>query len=105
MKKDYTEEIMTIICESGVCRSSAMEAIAKAKEFDFDGANELLEEAEKCILGAHRVQTELIQQEAGGLEVPINLLMVHCQDHLMTSMLCKDMAREFVELYKKLDEK
>ena len=32
----------------------------------------------------------------------ISLLMVHAQDHLMTSLLCIDLAQEFVDVYKKI---
>ena len=31
------------------------------------------------------------------------LLMVHAQDHLMDAMVIRDMAAEFVELYKKVN--
>ena len=31
--------------------------------------------------------------------------MVHGQDHLMTSMAFTDLAKEFVEVYKRMNEK
>ena len=41
--------------------------------------------------------------KAGDIEkAPLSLLMVHAQDHLMTSLLCIDLAQEFVDVYKKI---
>ena len=97
--------IMTLIVDSGSARSYSMEAIALAKEGKFIDAEEALKEASDSLLEAHHIQTELIQKEAGGDKTPLSLLMVHAQDHLMTSMVVKDMAREFLDLYKKIDDK
>jgi PTS system cellobiose-specific IIA component len=36
-----------------------------------------------------------------GEKVDIPLLLIHAQDHLMTSMTTKDLAIEIVELHKK----
>jgi PTS system cellobiose-specific IIA component len=94
--------IMNIVVDSGSCRSFAMEAIAMAKEGNFEEAEKNIEEAEKEILKAHHSQTDLIQKEAAGEATEISLLLVHSQDHLMTAMLCKDLAKEFIELYRKI---
>ena len=51
---------------------------------------------------SHHVQTDLIQSEIQGEHIQVMLLMVHAQDHLMDAMVIRDMAAEFVELYKKL---
>jgi len=93
---------MEIIVNSGSCRSFSMEAIKYAKDGAFEQADEALKQAGEDILKAHHVQTDLIQKEAGGEKQELSMLMIHCQDQLMTSMLCKDLAAEFVDLYKKL---
>lgn len=94
-----------IILYAGNARSSAMEAIAFAKEGKFTEAKEKLEDAKKEINEAHHFQTELIQAEARGEGVDMNVILVHSQDHLMTAMVVKDMAIEFVDLYEKLADK
>lgn len=94
--------IMNIVVDSGSGRSYAMEAIAYAKENDFENADKAMESASAEILKAHHSQTELIQKEAGGEKTDISLLLIHSQDHLMTAMLCKDLAKEFIDLYKKI---
>lgn len=79
-----------------------MEAISFAKKGDFDKARAKLDQAGEEIIKAHRIQTTLIQQEAGGNSQPLTLLMVHAQDHLMNAISIKDLAVEFVDLYEEI---
>ena len=58
--------------------------------------------AKEAVNEAHHSQTEMIQAEIRGEKAPLSLLMVHAQDHLMTSLLCIDLAQEFVDVYKKI---
>ncbi|TDQ37690.1 PTS system cellobiose-specific IIA component [Aureibacillus halotolerans] len=96
------EKIMTLIANSGDARSKAMEAIKVSKENDFENANSLLEVASTELINAHRVQTQLIQEEAAGNKQDITLLMIHAQDHLMNSMTVKELAVELVSLHKRI---
>ncbi|KYH28323.1 MULTISPECIES: PTS lactose/cellobiose transporter subunit IIA [Clostridium] len=91
-----------LILFSGNGRSSAMEAIQEAKQGNFERAEELLKQATEELGKAHNFQTQLIQAEADGKSNPVNILLVHAQDHLMTAMTVRDLAAEIVELYKKL---
>lgn len=99
------EIIMNLIIHSGEARSYAMEAMQLAKTGNFDEAKELAEKAAKQLGEAHHSQTTLIQQEAGGDKVEVSLLLVHAQDHLMTSMVVKDLALEIIDLHEKLAQK
>ena len=40
--------------------------------------------------------------EADGEEFKIGLLMVHAQDHLMTSILARELVEEMIDLHKKI---
>jgi PTS system cellobiose-specific IIA component len=95
------EKIMSLIIHSGEARSYAMEAIAAAKEGNLEGAKELIVKADEELGEAHNTQTSLIQAEAGGEKIEMTLLMVHAQDHFMTSMTLKDLAKEIIEIYAK----
>ena len=95
--------IMDLIVDAGSARSYAMEAIRLAKDGSLDAAETALQNAEAEMSKAHHAQTDLIQNEAKGAHTEINLFMVHAQDHIMTAILAKDLAREFVELYKKIN--
>ncbi|MGV3240694.1 PTS lactose/cellobiose transporter subunit IIA [Streptococcus hyovaginalis] len=44
----------------------------------------------------------MIQGEARGEKFESRLLLIHAQDHLMNAMTVVDMAKEFIELHKKL---
>ena len=100
MNMDLEEIAMTIVGNSGEARSLAYEALSEAKNGNFEAAEELLKEAREKSLKAHEMQTELICNEADGNKVEINLLMVHAQDHLMTSILARELVEEMIEMYK-----
>jgi PTS system cellobiose-specific IIA component len=93
---------MELIVSAGSARSYAMESIYLAKEGKFDEADEALANADEALVAAHHVQTDLLQRTAKGEKIETSLIMVHAQDHLMTGILAKDMAREIVELHRQL---
>lgn len=97
--------IMNLIVHSGEVRSYSMEAIQCAKKGNIDAARELMENAEKELSQAHNVQTALIQKEASGEKTEVSLLMVHAQDHLMTSMTLKSLAMEIIDIHEVLHKK
>lgn len=102
--KDSLEVAMTLIMYGGEAKSCAIEAIAAAKKQDFDRAQERLSQAQKALLQAHHAQAEMLSKEAQGEETELSLFMVHGQDHLMTSIAFVDLAKEIVDLHKKIDE-
>jgi PTS system cellobiose-specific IIA component len=93
------EIVFQVILHGGNGRSSAMEAIAAAKQRDFLEAHAKLNEASNALNEAHHIQTSLIQGEIRGEKTEVSLLMIHAQDHLMNAITVKDLAAEFVELY------
>ena len=97
--------IMNLIIHSGEARSFSMEAMKLAKEGQIDVARDLIERASEELSNAHASQTQLIQGEAGGNKTEVSLLLVHAQDHLMTSMTLKDLAQEIIDIHEKLQEK
>lgn len=98
--EDINSIAFELILYAGNGRSSAMEAIQEAKKGNFKRAEELIKEATQELGKAHGFQTKLIQAEAGGESNPVNILLIHAQDHLMTAMTVRDLATEIVELYK-----
>lgn len=89
----------------GDAKSNAMEAIQAVKLGNFELAKTKINEAEASLAKAHHAQTEMLIKEAQGNQIAVTLLMVHGQDHLMTSMGFTDLAKEIIEVYKKIDEK
>jgi len=102
MNNELEMVIMNLIVDAGSARSYAMEAVTHAKEGNIEEAEASLNEADAELAKAHLTQTDMIQNEAKGGHTEINLFMVHAQDHIMTAMLARDLAREFVDLYRKI---
>jgi cellobiose PTS system EIIA component len=101
---DVERLTMQLIMYGGTARSKAMEAIASAKEGNISEARSKLVESAAALNEAHTAQAELIETEAEGKAVPLSLLLVHAQDHLMNAITVKDMATEFVDLYERLSK-
>lgn len=102
MNEQNLEAIMGLIIHGGDAKSSAMEALQAAKEGDFAGADEKIKQAEAALNEAHHSQTGLLTQEAQGNHMEVTLLTVHSQDHLMTSIAFTDLAKEIIDVYKKI---
>lgn len=104
-KLDLEMIAMTLIGRAGESKSLAYQALTAAKEGKFEEAEEFMKKASDEMIKAHEIQTDLIVKEAGGEKLEVGLIMVHSQDHLMGAILFKDLVREFIDLYKKLNEK
>lgn len=99
---DLEEAVMGIIVNAGQARSLCYEALRSAKLGEFTQAATLLDEADVYAKQAHLVQTQLIEADEGEGKTPMTLVMVHAQDHLMTSMLAKELVLELIDLHKKI---
>ncbi|ELY5145311.1 PTS lactose/cellobiose transporter subunit IIA [Vibrio vulnificus] len=94
--------VMEIICNAGEARSLCFEALKLSRQKEFVLADEKLAQAKECLNKSHLVQTQLIEEDQGEGKVPMTLVMVHAQDHLMTTILAYELAVEMVELHKQL---
>ncbi|OUP09528.1 PTS lactose/cellobiose transporter subunit IIA [Collinsella sp. An2] len=89
-----------IIASAGQARSLAFESLKAARAGDFETAERLLSESRSAALEAHHQQTNLLSKEAAGEHTPVDVMLVHAQDHLMTAMLAQELIGELVNLYK-----
>jgi PTS system cellobiose-specific IIA component len=89
-----------IIAHAGDARSYAFGALAAAKAGNFEEAEALLKQSNDAAVEAHHMQTELLINEANGDKTPVDVLLVHAQDHLMTSMLAVELIKELITIYK-----
>lgn len=99
-KDDLQVVAFEIILHSGDARSIVHEGFQLMREGKYDEAEIKMEEANKKLLEAHKSQTSLLQSYASGEEVVMEVIMVHAQDHLMTTMTLREMAIEMLEMYK-----
>lgn len=100
--KEMNQLSFTIILHAGNARSSAMEAITSAKQFDFTKAKDKITESKEELTLAHQEQTALLQEEAAGKETSLSIILIHAQDHLMSAITVKDLAHEMIEMYEKI---
>lgn len=92
-----------IILNSGNARTIVHESFSTMRNGDLEKASELLNQANEEMLLAHKSQTKLLQDYAGGEIINVEIIMVHAQDHLMTTMTLREVALEMLEMYKKLE--
>ena len=100
--EDNYEAAFELILHAGNAKSNAMLAIREARNFHFEEAEKKMQSAEEETVLAHQTQTELIQKEAQGERVTVDLIMVHAQDHLNGAMLIMEQAKEIIHIYRLL---
>ena len=100
-KEEATMVGFEIVAYSGDARTKLLLALEEAKKQNFEKCEALIEEANQCLVDAHKSQTVLLQEEARGQGVEVGFITVHAQDHLMTTMLLKDIMSTLVDVYKK----
>lgn len=93
-----------IIAQAGDSKGYSMSAIKAARDGDFEKAKADIRMAVERLLQAHGFQTDMIAKEASGSQVPVNIILVHSQDHLTMAMVAQDLAEELVEVYGQLHD-
>ena len=99
-KEETTMTGFEIVSYTGDARSKLLTALAKAKEKKFDECDQLIEAAAECLKEAHDSQMDVMQAEATGDDVELGFIMVHAQDHLMTTLLLKDIIGTLIDVYR-----
>jgi len=93
-----------IIVNSGDGRNDIHEAFKLMRKGGFTEANNKLEDANDKLVKSHKSQTDLLKKYASGEKLEMDIIMVHAQDHLMTTMTLRETALEMMEIYKELEE-
>ena len=89
-----------LIGSAGQARSLAFGALKAAREGDFERADELIAQSKEAAIASHDQQTKLLVREANGVHTPVDVMLVHAQDHLMTAMLAQELIEELINLYR-----
>ncbi|WP_338969912.1 PTS lactose/cellobiose transporter subunit IIA [Spiroplasma endosymbiont of Labia minor] len=104
-KQDVTYKGIELVGIAGDARADYLIAIKKASEGKFDEARKLVATASDTLTQAHIAQTEMLQEEAKENYSDVTLLMVHGQDHLMTTVLLRDLVNTIIDLYERIGKK
>lgn len=106
MNKEQTQMVgFNLIAHSGDALDHFFRAINYAEEGMFDEAEEEIKAGDAALVDAHKAQMDLLAAEAGNEEIELSLILIHSQDHLMTTLNYERFAQRFITLYRKLYEK
>lgn len=92
--------MIEIVALSGDARTKLLNAVKKAKEGAPAEAQAMVDDAQGLLNDAHKAQTELLTAEARGEVTTPTVLLVHAQDHLMTTMLLRDVIDSLMDIYR-----
>ena len=100
------EEIQIMACNvianAGEAFDCFVRAVDQAKIGNFDDAEKLLKKGGENLVKAHQAQTDLLNAEMRGEDIPLSILVVHSQDHLMHATTYEKVAADMIDLYKKI---
>lgn len=97
MEWEIERVVMELIMNGGDARSYSLKAIQSAEKGDIEEAMDLLKQSNLSISKAHEAQANLIRDEIQGEEVPVNLMIIHAQDHVMNAITVRDLAQHIVK--------
>lgn len=103
-KQNVEQSSFRIITYAGEARSQAFEALSAIVDGDIKKADELLKKSEETSKLAQKEQTKLLNEELNGNKAEVNMLFVHSQDHLMSSLLAQDLIRSMIAMVKSKQE-
>lgn len=92
-----------IVAYSGDARSTLLKLLKLLKEVrqgNFEHVDSALKEADENLTLAHNSQTKILAEEASGKEMEMGFIFIHGQDHLMTTLLLRDLIQDFIVLYR-----
>ena len=87
-----------IIGYAGNAFSYFYEAVEEMLAGYKEKAMELYELGDQEMTKAHKEQTELLVSEARGEKVDTNVILIHAQDHLMTTILYERIAKQMMRI-------
>ncbi|KAJ3615893.1 hypothetical protein Zmor_012216 [Zophobas morio] len=103
MAINFEEISFGIVAMSGEARGLMMEAVQKSKMKLFDEANDLIRQSEDKLIEAEKKHMDAVVEEAQGIKHEFSILFVHAEDQLLTTQTLLLVAREFIELYKRIE--
>lgn len=100
--EDLERIVFSIVSFSGEAKNYAYQALSCSENGDFDGVNALMKKSDECISHAHAVQTDIISQEISGRKMIVSMIMVHAQDHLMTTIAERELILRMIKQNQRL---
>ena len=89
-----------IVAYSGDARSTLLKLLKEVRQGNFEHVDSALKEADENLTLAHNSQTKILAEEASEKEMEMGFIFIHGQDHLMTTLLLRDLIQDFIVLYR-----
>lgn len=102
MTEAFETACFGIITYVGTARSCFINAVQRAKQGDFEAAEEQIRQGDEAFTQGHHIHADLLAQDANGELNESGLILMHAEDQLMSAETFRIMAVEFIEVYKKL---
>ena len=93
-----------IIAAVGTARSLYIEAIDLASEGRYDEARARIKEGQEAFNGGHAAHGELLTRFANNELPPMDILLTHAEDQLMSAEAFGILAERFIRLYEKVNQ-
>lgn len=90
---------MEIVAYAGEARTMLLNAVKEAQNGNKEKSKSLIEEAKESLNKAHNVHAKALTDEARGELEEMGLIMIHGQDHLMTTILLSDIVEHLCNIY------
>lgn len=99
MSRDELAQIsMMIITYAGTAKSMAIQSMDCIKEDDFDGAKELIKQAEENLKLANQEHFKALQADINN-EIKMDILLIHAEDQFMNADTVVVMATKMIEIF------
>ena len=92
-----------IIAHAGDALDCFQKAIDSAKENNFELSDDYMRKGKKFMTEAHKIQTKFLTLEANDEDIKFSVILLHSQDHLMSTLNYERMANEFISLYRRIN--
>ncbi|MGZ9869043.1 PTS lactose/cellobiose transporter subunit IIA [Priestia endophytica] len=100
-KEDLQMVGFEIVAYAGDARSSLLTLLREVRAGNFENVEAGLTSADENLKLAHNAQTKILAEEAKGEDLDVGFIFIHGQDHLMTTLLLRELIQDFIELYRK----
>jgi cellobiose PTS system EIIA component len=89
-----------LILHSGNARSKIIQSLREYREGNIEESDSLLTQAEEDLRLSHEIHFKMVQKEASGEKVEFALLLMHAEDHLMSTLTMKELVKELRDIFK-----
>ncbi|EKF35286.1 MULTISPECIES: PTS lactose/cellobiose transporter subunit IIA [Bacillus] len=93
-----------LILHSGNARNKLLQSLKQFREGQEKEAFDFMKEAEDDLRNAHDIHFQMVQQEAKGETTPFSLLLMHAEDHFMSTLTIKELVGELLPIFQSLKQ-